>query len=136
MDVWLLFGLTLPFISFVLSILEELLQDSEQQDEAKAFHLLRNLSNIRIFFYPGLDTSNGSKESRMQSSIFYSGERCDGEDVKAENHPNIRENYLALHNSSFCACLYSCSCLPVQPPITQISIKEKKIQEQITHVFC
>ena len=50
MDVWLLFGLTLPFISFVLSILEELLQDSEQQDEAKAFHLIRNLSNIRSFF--------------------------------------------------------------------------------------
>ena len=34
MDMWLLFGLTLPFISFVLSILEELMQDKEA-DEAK-----------------------------------------------------------------------------------------------------
>ena len=50
MDVWLLFGLTLPFISFVLSILEELLQDSEV-DEAKAFDLFRNLLDTSGAFF-------------------------------------------------------------------------------------
>ena len=50
MDVWLLFGLTLPFISFVLSILEELLQDSEE-DEAKAFELFKNLLDTSGAFF-------------------------------------------------------------------------------------
>ena len=35
---WLLFGLTMPFISFILSILEELMQDNEDI-EAKVFNL-------------------------------------------------------------------------------------------------
>ena len=37
MDIWLLFGLTLPFISFILSILEELMQDREE-NEAKVIN--------------------------------------------------------------------------------------------------
>ena len=52
MDVWLLFGLTLPFISFVLSILEELVQHS-RQDEPK----VNNLFYILLWYilYLGMD---------------------------------------------------------------------------------
>ena len=56
MDIWLLFGLTLPFISFILSILEELLQEREENEAKVIYH---ELNFIKQNFPQDLD----SKES-------------------------------------------------------------------------
>ena len=53
MDTWLLFGLTLPFISFILSILEELMQDREE-NEAKVIN--HELKFIKLNFPQDLDS--------------------------------------------------------------------------------
>ena len=37
MDAWLLFGLVLPFVGFVLSILEELVKEEENMSEVRYF---------------------------------------------------------------------------------------------------
>ena len=44
MDVWLLFGLVLPFISFILSIMEELVKDDGEDMK------VQNI--IGFFFFP------------------------------------------------------------------------------------
>ena len=56
MDVWLLVGLTLPFISFILSILEELLQD-KKEDEARVPTLL---SESYLIKFPQTWTAEGN----------------------------------------------------------------------------
>ena len=42
MDVWLLFGLVLPFLGFILTIVEEIIEDLE---EDKATFKVNNCSN-------------------------------------------------------------------------------------------
>ena len=37
MDAWLLFGLVLPFVGFVLSILEELVKEEQNINEVRSF---------------------------------------------------------------------------------------------------
>ena len=46
-DVWLLFGLVLPFVSFILTLIEEIVKNED--DEMKIF----NLNGIQvIIFFP------------------------------------------------------------------------------------
>ena len=63
MDVWLLFGLTLPFISFVLSILEELTQESKDDEMKVDIDKLISLLNFWQVSLLDLDRLNDSEES-------------------------------------------------------------------------
>ena len=40
MDAWLLFGLVLPFVGFILSILEELVHEDEDQTKVEQIKIL------------------------------------------------------------------------------------------------
>ena len=44
MDVWLLFGLVLPFISFILTLIEEIVKNEDNPQEAF------NISRIQVIF--------------------------------------------------------------------------------------
>ena len=123
MDAWLFFGLVLPFASFVLSILEELFLENEEQVNLFT-NKIRNTPKQygHVLYFISEFSSIPKYKGRIHKVIFSSSRKYDDgknkkakdDDIQEENCPTLWQSFPSKFDHVICICLFHCSHLPLQ----------------------